>query len=239
MAKVVLITGCSSGFGFVTAKHLAETGYTVIPTVRKKSDLALLPNMELLDVTWPQLKINRFIYSVIERYGHIDVLINNAGYGAIGRLEDISELDAKNQFETNFFGVHKIIKSVLPGMKSQKNGLIINISSILGLFSIPEYGIYAASKHALEAYSTSLRLEHKKNNIQVTLINPGRFATSFHRTGKATDADPILFAKLVEKILRSDHPKDRYLVGKESLRISTILSLPLSIREAILKKMFS
>ncbi|MBI2310799.1 SDR family NAD(P)-dependent oxidoreductase, partial [Candidatus Collierbacteria bacterium] len=88
MSKVVLITGCSSGFGYVTAKYLTEKGYTVIPSVRKKSDLAKLPNTVLLDVTWSQLKINRFIDSVIKKYGRIDVLVNNAGYGHYAPLEN-------------------------------------------------------------------------------------------------------------------------------------------------------
>ncbi|MBI2326169.1 SDR family NAD(P)-dependent oxidoreductase [Candidatus Collierbacteria bacterium] len=87
-SKIILITGCSSGFGYVTAKYLAERGYTVIPSVRKKSDLAKLPNTVLLDVTWSQLKINRFIDSVIKKYGRIDVLVNNAGYGHYAPLEN-------------------------------------------------------------------------------------------------------------------------------------------------------
>lgn len=239
MSKVVLITGCSSGFGYVTAKYLAEKGYTVIPTVRKKSDLTKLPNTVLLDVTWSQLKINRFIYRVIRKYGRIDVLINNAGYGHYSQLENITEQDAKKQFETNFFGPLKVTRAILPQMKKQKGGLIINVSSLLGLFVIPSLGIYSASKYALEAYSTTLCLEQQKNNIKVTIINPGRFATSFGHQEKPTGSDSILFARLIEKVLDSDHPKDRYLLGKEAFMIRILLSLPLSIREAILKKNFS
>jgi len=238
MSKVVLITGCSSGFGYITAKYLAKRGLTVIPSVRKKSDLAKLPNTVLLDVTWSQLKINRFIDSVIEKYGRVDVLINNAGYGHYSPLENITDLDAKKQFETNFFGPLKVIRAVLPQMK-KKGGLIINVSSLLGLFVIPSLGIYSASKYSLEAYSAALRLELQKNNIHVTVINPDRFATSFGHQEKPTGSDPILFARLIEKILNSDHPKDRYLVGKESIPISILLSLPLFIREAVFKKMFS
>ena len=238
MSKVVLITGCSSGFGYITAKYLAGKGSTIIPSVRKKSDLAKLPNTVLLDVTWSQLKINRFIDSVIEKYGRVDVLINNAGYGHYSPLENITDLDAKKQFETNFFGPLKVIRAVLPQMK-KKGGLIINVSSLLGLFVIPSLGIYSASKYSLEAYSAALRLELQKNNIHVTVINPGRFATSFGHQEKPTGSDPILFARLIEKILNSDHPKDRYLVGKESIPISILLSLPLFIREAVFKKMFS
>jgi len=239
MSKVVLITGCSSGFGYITAKYLAGKGSTIIPSVRKKSDLAKLPNTVLLDVTWSQLKINRFIDSVIEKYGRVDVLINNAGYGHYSPLENITDLDAKKQFETNFFGPLKVIRAVLPQMKKQKGGLIINVSSLLGLFVIPSLGIYSASKYSLEAYSAALRLELQKNNIHVTVINPGRFATSFGHQEKPTGANPLIFAKLIEKILRSSNPRDRYLVGKESIPISILLSLPLFIREAVFKKMFS
>ena len=239
MPKVVLITGCSSGFGYITGKYLAGKGSTIIPSVRKKSDQTKLPNTVLLDVTWSQLKINRFIDSVIEKYGRVDVLINNAGYGHYSPLENITDLDAKKQFETNFFGPLKVIRAVLPQMKKQKGGLIINVSSLLGLFVIPSLGIYSASKYSLEAYSAALRLELQKNNIHVTVINPGRFATSFGHQEKPTGSDPILFARLIEKILNSDHPKDRYLVGKESIPISILLSLPLFIREAVFKKMFS
>src|SRR3989344_113684 len=239
MSKVVLITGCSSGFGYITAKYLAGKGSTIIPSVRKKSDLAKLPNTVLLDVTWSQLKINRFIDSVIEKYGRVDVLINNAGYGHYSPLENITDLDAKKQFETNFFGPLKVIRAVLPQMEKQKGGLIINVSSLLGLFVIPSLGIYSASKYSLEAYSAALRLELQKNNIHVTVINPGRFATSFGHQEKPTGANPLIFAKLIEKILRSSNPRDRYLVGKESIPISILLSLPLFIREAVFKKMFS
>jgi len=239
MSKVVLITGCSSGFGYVTTKHLAEKGYVIIPSVRKKTDLKVLSNTVQLDVTWSQLKINRFIDSVVRKYGRVDVLINNAGYGHYGPLENITDLDAKNQLETNFFGPIKVVRAILPQMKKQKGGLIINVSSLLGLFVIPFLGIYSASKYALEAYSAALRLELQKNNIKVTVINPGRFATSFGHQGKPTGANPLIFAKLIEKIIRSSNPRDRYLVGKESIPISILLSLPLFIREAVFKKMFS
>lgn len=239
MSKVVLITGCSSGFGYITAKYLAGKDYAVIPTVRKKSDLAKLPNTVLLDVTWSQLKINRFIDSVIKKYGRIDVLINNAGYGHYALLENTTDLDAKNQLDTNFFGPLKVTRAILPFMKKQESGLIINVSSLLGLFVIPSLGIYSASKYAIEAYTATLRLELQKNNIHVTIINPGRFATSFGHQEKPTGSDPILFARLIEKILNSDHPKDRYLLGKEALMIRVLLSLPLSIREEIFKKNFS
>lgn len=239
MSKVVLITGCSSGFGYITAKYLAEKDYTVIPTVRKKSDLSGLPNTIQLDVTWEQEKIDEIISRLIKQHGRIDVLINNAGYGQAGPLESLSEADSRNQFDTNFFGPLKVTRAILPQMKKQKGGLIINVSSLLGLFVIPFLGIYSASKYAFEAYSAALRLELQKKNIHVTIINPGRFATSFQHTEKPTGSDPILFARLIEKILNSDHPKDRYLLGKEALMIRILLSLPLSIREAIFKKNFS
>ncbi len=248
MSKVVLITGCSSGFGYVTAKFLAERGFVVIPSVRKKSDLAKLPNTVLLDVTWSQLKINRFIDSVIKKHGCIDVLINNAGYGHLGSVGDLTADDVREQLETNFVGTFKVAKSVLPYMRQMKSGLILNVSSILGLFSIPNHGIYSASKFALEGLSQALRLEEAKNGVGVVVVNPGVFATSFREKIKVASkaareipsgADPLLFAKLVEKIINSKDPKENYLIGKETSLVWLLLHLPSFIRRSILKRYFT
>jgi len=246
MPKVVLITGCSSGFGLITAKYLTEKSYTVIPSVRKKSDLAKLPNTVLLDVTWSQLKINRFIDSVIEKYGRVDVLINNAGYGHLGSVGDLTADDAREQLETNFVGSFKVIKSVLPYMRQMKSGLILNVSSMLGLFSIPNHGIYSASKFALEGLSQSLRLEEAKNGVKIIVVNPGVFATSFREKIKIaskaaqevpTGADPLLFAKLVEKIINSPNPHLSYLID-EDWKTKLLLLMPGQLRYRILSLYF-
>ncbi len=247
-SKIVLITGCSSGFGYVTAKYLISQGYTVIPTVRKNSDLKLFPKTVLLDVTWPSEKIDAVVSAVIKQYQRIDVLINNAGYGLLGPIADINEDQAKAQFETNFFGSLKMIKSVLPAMKEQKSGLIINISSVLGLFSIPEYGVYSASKYALESLSAALRLEESKNGIKVVVVNPGSFNTKFYDNAQTTgekfsSADyaltPDPLGKLIEKIIETKRPKQNYLVGHEARAVKLLLSLPPFLKYLLLQKYFS
>lgn len=249
MDKVVLITGCSSGLGLESAKYLAEKGYTVIPTVRKEKDIVVLPLAIQLDVTWKQERIDKLIAEVIKRYGRIDCLVNNAGYGYQGLVENAEEVDVRDQFETNFIGVFKVIKAVLPYMKREKKGLIINVSSILGLISIPKYGIYSASKFAIEAMSKALRYEEENTGLKVVVINPGGFKTYFNKNSlfnNQKDADrksygyePIEFAKLVEKIINTDEPKNNYIIGGEAASIRFIRFLPEFLREVILKKYFS
>lgn len=247
--QVVLVTGASSGIGLVSSKYLSAFGYQVIPAVRKKSDLGQLPNSILLDVTWNQDRINKTIQSVFTRFGHIDVLINNAGFGHLGSIRDSEEGEFRDQLEVNLFGTYKMIKSVLPIMKKQKHGLIINISSILGLFSIPDFGLYSASKFAIEGLSQSLRLEEAGNNIKVVVVNPGSFKTKFYQNsiGKSSvDYDPegfgeppLAVAKLLRKIIETKHPKMSYLVGKEKLMVKGIISLPGFLRDRLMKKYYS
>lgn len=246
MSKVVLITGCSSGFGYLTAKYLAGKGFVVIPTVRKEKDLKVLPNTVLLDVTWDEEKINAVINKIIKQYKRIDVLINNAGYGLLGKVEDISAEVASDQMETNFIGPLKMIRSVIPTFKSQESGLIINISSVLGLFSIPEYGIYSASKFALEAMSQALRLEVEKYNIKIAVVNPGAFKTKFNANAKSVSVaknsevddspDPKIIGELIHKIIDTPNPKQNYLVGKEALQVRLLTKLPSNIKNYILRK---
>lgn len=243
MSKVVLITGCSSGLGLAAARFLSEIGHAVIPTVRKKSDLELLPNMRQLDVTWPQSKIDAAIREIQKQYGPIEVLINNAGYGQLGQVEDLTEADVREQFEVNFFGSFKMIKSVLPEMKLRQSGLIINVSSIVGLFAIKKHGAYCASKFALEGLSQSLRLEEAANFIKVVVINPGVFHTDFREKAKIvtpgsalkpSGEDPLVFARLVERIIRAKKPHDSYVTGRESLAVNLLFALPQALRSRLL-----
>lgn len=243
MSKVILITGCSSGLGRATAKYLSEIGHAVVPTVRKKTDLGLLPNMRQLDVTWPQPKINAAIREIQKQYGPIEVLVNNAGYGQLGRIEDLTEEEVREQFEVNFFGPFKMIKSVLPEMKHRKTGLIINVSSIVGLFAIKKHGAYSASKFALEGLSQALRLEEAGSNIKVVVVNPGVFHTAFREKAKIvtpgsavkpSGEDPLVFAKLVEKIIRTTNPRLNYITGRESLAVNFLFALPQAVRSRLL-----
>lgn len=243
MKKVILITGCSSGIGRAAAEHLSKLGHTVIPTVRKESDLKLFPNSVLLDLSWSEDQIQKVLQKVIKKYPDINVLVNNAGFGMLGKISEISTDQLRQQFDTNLFGLHSVTRSLLPTLRQNK-GTIINISSILGLFTIPEYGIYSASKYALESYSQALRLEEKDKGVNVVVVNPGAIETSFYKNSKGSEffadpkaAKPILLANLIEKIIHTSNPKTNYIIGKESGLVKLILPLPTALREKIISLM--
>ena len=184
--NVILITGCSSGFGLLTAARLAAKGHKVIATMRDLNKrAALLEEVERrggeidllpLDVTDKE-GINQTIADIGDKYGYIDVLVNNAGYGLGGFFEDLDENEIREQFETNFFGVQNVTRMVIPMMRQRKRGKIINISSSAGLSGSPCFGAYNASKWALEGFSESLRYELKFFGIDVLLIEPGTYRT--------------------------------------------------------------
>lgn len=184
--KVILITGCSSGFGLRTAVRLAKSGHHVIATMRDLSRRGTLLDeianlgkqlaVFQLDVTDKE-SIQKTVGAVAAKYGHIDVLINNAGYGVGGFFEDLSEEEIREQMETNFFGVQNVTREVIPCMRQRKSGKIINISSMAGLSASPAFGAYNASKWALEGFSESLRHELKIWGIDVVMIEPGTYKT--------------------------------------------------------------
>lgn len=238
MAKVILMTGCSSGFGNITARLLSSKNYQVYAAVRKARDLKKLEGIKnlkpvLLDVTWSQEKINKTCSAIISAEGKIDVGVNNAGFGFIGPVGDSTEEEIKDQFETNFFGQFRIIKSILPSMRERKNGLIININTISGLISTAFYGSYSASKFALDALTTSLRFEESVYNIDFVSVYPGSFRTKFWENIKWAKGspetnkkiqfisdkirwhrgNPIRVARLLERIIRTKNPKKNYIVG--------------------------
>jgi NAD(P)-dependent dehydrogenase (short-subunit alcohol dehydrogenase family) len=185
-SKVVLITGCSSGFGLHTAAHLASKGYKVVATMRnlakqnellsevqrRKSQVDVLQ----LDVT-NRSSIEKAINQIAVNYGHVDVLINNAGYAIGGFFEDLTEGEIREIMETNFFGVQAVTRETIPLMRHRKQGKIINISSVSGFSTSPAFSAYNASKWALEAFSESLRYELKFFGIDVLLIEPGTYKT--------------------------------------------------------------
>jgi len=181
-SKVVLITGCSSGIGRATALRLASSGHTVYATARRQAsilDLApagchLLP----LDVT-DDASMRHAVETIEAAHGSIDVLINNAGYSESGAVEEVTGDRLRRQFETNVFGVHRLIQLVLPGMRRKGSGKIVNLSSMGGKLTFPGGGAYHASKYALEALSDALRFEVKAFGIDVVLIEPGLIRTSF------------------------------------------------------------
>jgi len=179
MGKVILVTGASSGLGLATAKALAAQGHTVYGTSRDIKRFSDVPfNPLQMDVT-DDASVNAAVAQVIKAHGGIDVLVNNAGNGITGPLYAMPVEAAKKQFEVNFFGVVRVSSAVLPGMIEKGSGLVINISSLAGLFGLPYQGLYSASKFAIEGYSESLRMELQNTGVKVTVLNPGDFKTDF------------------------------------------------------------
>jgi NAD(P)-dependent dehydrogenase (short-subunit alcohol dehydrogenase family) len=249
----VLITGCSSGFGLLTSARLAAAGHTVYATMRDLSkqdellkavasrggQVKVLP----LDVT-DSATIAQAVATITQQDGKLDVLVNNAGYGLGGALEELLESELREQMETNFFGAVKVTQSCLPLLRKGTAAKIINISSIAGRLGIPGIGAYSASKFALEGYSEALWYELSRFGISVSLVEPGTFQTEVQKKRKlsqnldnpdshyrkysqqlleATDrrvtrrnGDPEEVAKLIEAIINTPNPKLRYSVGLDA-----------------------
>jgi NAD(P)-dependent dehydrogenase (short-subunit alcohol dehydrogenase family) len=240
--KIVLITGASSGNGQATARLLAQQGYRVFGTSRTPASREPLPRVELiaLDVRSDE-SVAAGVRTVVEQAGRIDVLINNAGYELGGALEETTLDEAKGQFETNFFGVVRMVRAVLPMMRQQRRGQIIHIGSLAGLVGVPFLGMYSASKFALEGYTEALRHEVKPFNIRVSLVEPGFLRTPMmntrqfaaHRVGeydpwrqRALDAiyefeekgpGPEWVARAVLKVIESKAPRLRYVIGQQAV----------------------
>jgi short-subunit dehydrogenase len=176
-SDVVLITGASSGIGQALAYTLMEKGYKVYGTSRgiKNEETIKAKNgsgfikMIPLDVC-SEVSVKNAVDYILQRELAIDILVNNAGFGIAGSVEDTSPEEALSQFDTNFFGVLRMIRAVLPKMREQKNGLIINVSSVAGLISVPYQSMYSASKYAVEAMTETLRLEVKPFGIRVSMV---------------------------------------------------------------------
>lgn len=243
----IVITGCSTGIGLETAKYLKSQGIRVYPTVRSDSDLQRLSslgfdNAMMLDVTNTE-DIVRVIDSVLKEDGKIDVWFNNAGYGQPGAIEDIETQYLREQFETNVFGLHECTRQIIPIMRQQGYGKIIQHSSVLGLVSLSGRGAYNASKYAIEGLTDSLRLELADTNIHPILLNTGPITSHFrqnamqklrenidielsvfkalyHKNLAANKSnvpfnEPALsVAKIVHTIILSSKPKPRYYITK-------------------------
>jgi NAD(P)-dependent dehydrogenase (short-subunit alcohol dehydrogenase family) len=242
MAKTIFITGASRGFGKLWAESLLQRGDKVIATARNLSALDDLVNKYGDNILALQLDVNdrnagfAAILKAKEHFGRIDVLINNAGYGLFGAIEETSEKEARDQMETNFFGLLWLSQAVLPVMRKQGHGHIIQLSSVLGLISRPVLGLYAASKFAVEGLSESLAAEVKSFGIKVSIIEPAGFDTEWgnssadhttsipeynamkaaHQAGIPPDfrgaAEGTIAALL--KLIDSENPPLRLLLGK-------------------------
>lgn len=231
--KTLLITGCSSGIGYAAALALQARGHRVIASCRKSSDQHRLESMGLttvlLDINDSQCIDIGFEQALEIGGGRIDVLINNAGYGQAGALEDISTELLKRQFQTNLFGLHELTRQVIPIMRKQGEGRIINISSILGLVSMPFRGAYNASKHALEAYSDSLRLELRDSNIQVITFDPGPIDSRFR--------DSVVDGSLPSINMNHSHFKSQYEYMLAEFREQKASSIFTCQPDAVIKKL--
>ncbi len=261
MSKVILITGGSSGIGKSIGEFLHHKGFIVYGTSRnpEKSINSIFPLLTL-DVRNRE-SIQSAIAKVMATSGRLDILINNAGVGITGPLEEISTEEIKNNFETNLFGPIEVIKAVLPQMRSQKSGLIINITSIAGYMGLPYRSVYSASKGALELITEALRMEVQSFGIQITNVAPGDFATNiaagrFHAPllkGSAYEvpygttlkmmnehvdsgSKPIEMAEAIFAIIQNPNPKIHYKVGAFMQKFSIVLKriLPDKVYEKIL-----
>jgi len=243
--KVALVTGASSGIGQSIAELLARSGYTVYGTSRKgTSSEQRNYKMIALDVNSEE-STQAAIKTVIQAEGRIDVVVNNAGFGVeAGGAEESSIAQMQQVFETNFFGVVRVIQAVLPYMRQQNQGRIINIGSILGLLPAPYMATYSATKHAIEGYSESLDHELRTRGIRVSVIEPAYTKTNFEANAPALDSkieeyalarkalaklmktaieggdDPMVVAQVVLKAANAKHPKIRYTAGKLACRLN-------------------
>jgi NAD(P)-dependent dehydrogenase (short-subunit alcohol dehydrogenase family) len=262
-APVVLLTGASTGLGRATAELLSASGFRVFGTSRAPRPTQALPYALLpLDVRSDE-SVRACVEMVLSQAGRIDVLINNAGYGLSGALEEASLAQAQALFETNFFGAVRMINAVLPAMRERRRGTIVNISSVAGLGGLPFEGFYSASKHALEGYSETLRHEVRGFNIRVALVEPGFFRSDFAQVNQepelliadyaamrqrataifdhalTTGPDPRSIAQLILRILRSPAPRLRHLAGSDAQVIALgKRALPASLAETLIRWVF-
>lgn len=189
--KTVLITGASSGIGLATAKHFQQQGWNVAATLRNPADqpgLAALPNVicPALDVTDPA-SIKQALEITLDRFGKIDVVVNNAGYALMGAFETCDTEQIRRQFETNVFGLMEVCRTVLPHFRRQRDGLFINVASMVGRVPLPLYSVYNASKHAVEGFTEGLVYELEPFGLRVKLIEPGAVNTDFF--GRSSDRE--------------------------------------------------
>lgn len=243
--QVILLTGASSGIGYETAALLAKQGHIVYGAARRVEKMEPLKALGVkplsLDVT-DEASITQAVQAIIAAEGRIDVLVNNAGYGSYGAVEDVSLEEARRQFDVNLFGVASLIKQVLPHMRHQRSGKIINVSSMGGRLTSYFGAWYHATKYALEAFSDALRMETKPFGIQVSLIEPGGIKTpwghiaadllaesaregAYEEAASKTAAgmrkqyegkmmsDPSIIAQAISRAVRARRAKTRYLIG--------------------------
>jgi NAD(P)-dependent dehydrogenase (short-subunit alcohol dehydrogenase family) len=242
---VAIVTGASSGIGLVTAHALAEAGYRVFGTSRKQMDD--LPGITMLvcDVS-DEASVRNLVAEVLRQATRIDLVVNNAGIGLLGGAEESSIAQAQRLFDVNLFGVARVVNAVLPVMRAQKGGRIVNMSSILGLIPAPFNAFYASTKHAVEGYTESLDHEVRKFGIRAVLVEPGVTRTAFEENLTRADQPipayasersrsealmrewvekgdaPEIVANMVVKAATASSPKLRYSAGKQSSQVRSL-----------------
>ncbi len=249
MKKVILVTGVSSGFGEQAARLLSEKGHIVYGTVRKEIESDKLIHYIKMDLTDYE-SIQKAVALVTEKEGRIDVLINNAGMHTGGPIETSPMVNIKLQMDTNFLGMVNLTREVLPIMRKQQEGLIINFSSIGGLMGLPFQAFYSAGKFAVEGFSEALRMEVRQFNIKIVLINPGDFHTNnsanrrgflaptgeqdpynkqFTRTLAVIEKDetngwpPEILARKLVRIVGCKNPHQRYIIASFEQKLAVVL----------------
>lgn len=270
--RTILITGASSGIGKCCAEYLAENGYRVFGTSRNPKEVKVSEDrekwngsLEFVEMNVDSSKSVKKAMSWIKKQTDtLGTVINSAGFSIAGSVEDTKISEAKSQFETNFFGVHRVCRQVIPIMRDQGFGCIVNISSLAGLIGLPFQAFYSASKFALEGYTESLRMEVAPFGIRVVLVEPGDFCTPLtihrRRTKESQKKDVYRenfikalneieraemkggcveeIAKLVMKIIENEEPKMRYKIGPSSTLVSLKNFIPFSLAEYLVKKTF-
>lgn len=243
--KVILITGASSGIGLACADHLTARGWRVIGASRRGTSPAPWHGLTM-DVDRDE-SVDAGVTQVVAQYGRLDAVVANAGWGLAGAVERTSTADAKDQLETNFFGVVRVVRAALPHLRAHGGGHVVIMSSIGGVIGIPFQAFYSASKFALEGYAEALAYEVEPFNVQITLVEPGNFRTEFTAnrrdvaptadnpyaaaeakaialmvSDELQGADPLDAARAVEKVLDARRPPRRVSVGKLDERVGVI-----------------
>lgn len=253
--QTILITGASSGIGMATALRLQEKGYQVYATARQLEKMKNLEQAGIRTIAMDVTEEDSMVAAIEKIYretGRIDVLVNNAGYGSYGAVEDVPISEAKYQFEVNLFGLARLIQLVLPSMRAQRAGKIINVSSIGGRIGEPHGAWYHATKFALEGLSDSLRMELKQFGVDVIVIQPGAIKTEWNRIARENllkvsgntaykelahkhvrmlafnddrGSDPVVIAQTIEAAIAAKEPKTRYAAGMGAKLILTARKL--------------
>jgi NAD(P)-dependent dehydrogenase (short-subunit alcohol dehydrogenase family) len=257
---VALVTGASSGIGLATAQALADAGYRVFGTSRKPAESSAGVTMLVCDVT-DEASVRALIEEVMKQSGRIDLVVNNAGIGLLGGAEESSIAQAQRLFDVNVFGVARVVNAVLPVMREQKSGRIVNMSSVLGLIPSPFNAFYASTKHAIEGYTESLDHEVRAFGIRALLVEPGVTRTSFEENLTRADRPlpdyaaertrsekmmrrwlesgdpPQVVADTVVKAATALKPKLRYSAGKQSRQVRSLRRfMPERLVDGMLRK---